>query len=122
MVKHIVMWNVKGLTQSERQEAALDIKQRFERLQGVVPGLLHLEVGLDISRVDGRAAPDAQARRGVAVGADVVARLLTAAAGHGELRLELRDFARQLLRLGLEFLDGVHRQVVADQCGQRRAG
>lgn len=52
MVKHIVMWNVKGLTQSERQEAALDIKQRFERLQGVVPGLLHLEVGLDISRVD----------------------------------------------------------------------
>jgi len=52
MVKHIVMWNVKGQTRQERRAAALDIKQRFERLQGVVPGLLHLEVGLDISGVD----------------------------------------------------------------------
>ena len=52
MVKHIVMWNVKGSTPAERRDAALDIKQRFERLQGVVPGLLRLEVGLDISHVD----------------------------------------------------------------------
>ncbi len=52
MVKHIVMWNVKGQTQPERRAVALDIKQRFERLRGVVPGLLHLEVGLDISGVD----------------------------------------------------------------------
>ena len=52
MVKHIVMWNVKGSTRAERRDAALDIKQRFERLQGVVPGLLRLEVGLDISHVD----------------------------------------------------------------------
>ena len=52
MVKHIVMWNVKGQTLLERRVAALDIKHRFERLQGVVPGLLQLEVGLDISGVD----------------------------------------------------------------------
>ena len=52
MVKHIVMWNVRGNTPSERNAAARDIKQRFEQLQGVVPGLLHLEVGLDISHVD----------------------------------------------------------------------
>lgn len=52
MIKHIVMWNVKGSSQEERQAAALDIKQRFERLQGKVPGLLLLEIGLDMSRVD----------------------------------------------------------------------
>ncbi len=52
MIKHIVMWNVRGQDPAERRAAALDIKQRFERLVGVVPGLLHLEIGLDISRVD----------------------------------------------------------------------
>jgi hypothetical protein len=52
MVKHIVMWNVKGQTLLERRVAALDIKHRFERLQGAVPGLLRLEVGIDISGVD----------------------------------------------------------------------
>jgi Stress responsive A/B Barrel Domain len=52
MVKHIVMWNVRGDTPSERRAAALDIKLRFEQLKAVVPGLLHLEVGLDSSRVD----------------------------------------------------------------------
>lgn len=50
--KHIVMWNVHGDTLAARREAALDIKQRFEGLKGIVPGLLHLEVGLDSSGVD----------------------------------------------------------------------
>ena len=52
MVKHIVMWNVRGNTLDERRVAALDIKQRFERLKGIVPGLVHLEVGLDMSQAD----------------------------------------------------------------------
>jgi hypothetical protein len=52
MIKHIVMWNVKGSTQQLRQEVAHDIKQRFESLQGRIPGLVHLEVGIDISKVD----------------------------------------------------------------------
>lgn len=37
--KHIVMWNVHGDTLAARREAALDIKQRFEGLKGIVPGL-----------------------------------------------------------------------------------
>lgn len=52
MIKHIVMWNVRGDTQEKRREAATDIKHRFESLKGVIPGMLHLEVGLDSSRVD----------------------------------------------------------------------
>jgi heme-degrading monooxygenase HmoA len=52
VVKHIVMWNVRGETPEERREAAMDIKHRFERLLGIVPGLQHLEVGLDSSGVD----------------------------------------------------------------------
>lgn len=52
MVKHIVMWNVRGETAVERRDAALDIKHRFEQLKGVVPGLIHLEIGLDTSCVD----------------------------------------------------------------------
>lgn len=52
MVKHIVMWNVRGQTSDERSEVALDIKRRFESLKGLVPGLLHLEVGLDTSHVE----------------------------------------------------------------------
>jgi heme-degrading monooxygenase HmoA len=52
MIKHIVMWNVQGSNQEERHAAAMDIKHRFERLQGNVPGLLCLEIGLDMSRVD----------------------------------------------------------------------
>lgn len=52
MVKHIVMWNVRGETPGDRRDVALDIKNRFEQLKGVVPGLIHLELGLDTSRVD----------------------------------------------------------------------
>jgi heme-degrading monooxygenase HmoA len=52
VVKHIVMWNVRGETPGDRRDVALDIKTRFEQLKGVVPGLIHLELGLDTSRVD----------------------------------------------------------------------
>jgi heme-degrading monooxygenase HmoA len=52
VVKHIVMWNVRGETPGDRRDVALDIKNRFEQLKGVVPGLIHLELGLDTSRVD----------------------------------------------------------------------
>lgn len=52
MIKHIVMWNVKGNTQQQRHEVAQNIKQRFESLLGRIPGLVRLEVGLDISNVD----------------------------------------------------------------------
>ena len=51
MIKHIVMWNVRGdgavrATNIER------LKRSFESLRGRIPGLLHLEVGVDGSGVD----------------------------------------------------------------------
>jgi heme-degrading monooxygenase HmoA len=52
MIKHIVMWNMAGDTLEDRSEAAKFLRSRFEGLRGEVPGLLHLEVGLDHSRVD----------------------------------------------------------------------
>ena len=52
MIKHIVMWNLAGDTEEDRRNAAEFLRSRFEELRGQVPGLLHLEVGLDHSRVD----------------------------------------------------------------------
>jgi heme-degrading monooxygenase HmoA len=52
MIKHIVMWNVAGETKEDRSKAADFLRSRFEQLRGEVPGLLHLEVGLDHSHVD----------------------------------------------------------------------
>ena len=51
MVKHIVFWKVKeSLVGQEREQALRTIKDGFEALQGVIPGLLHIEVGLDFSK------------------------------------------------------------------------
>ncbi|WP_196994985.1 Dabb family protein [Diaphorobacter sp. JS3051] len=52
MIKHIVMWKLKGSTPAELQINRLTVKQALESLRGKVPGLLHLEVGLDQSDVD----------------------------------------------------------------------
>lgn len=52
MIKHIVMWNVRGDTPKRKQEAALFLKNRFETLIGRIPGLKKLEVGIDISGAD----------------------------------------------------------------------
>lgn len=52
MIKHIVMWNVRGDTAAQKREAAEFLKERFEGLKGRIPGLRRLEVGLDHSGVD----------------------------------------------------------------------
>ncbi len=52
MIKHIVMWNVRGVTPEERRNAVRFIKSRFEGLRGLIPGLIHLEIGADTSRID----------------------------------------------------------------------
>lgn len=52
MVKHIVMWNVRGETPEQKKEAATLVKTAFESLTGKIPGLTRLEVGLDVSAVD----------------------------------------------------------------------
>ena len=52
MVKHIVMWNVRGETPEQKKESAVLVKAAFESLGGKIPGLIRLEVGLDVSAVD----------------------------------------------------------------------
>jgi heme-degrading monooxygenase HmoA len=51
-VKHIVMWKVAGNSEAERGVAAERVKRAFESLRGRIPGLRHLEVGMDQSAVD----------------------------------------------------------------------
>jgi heme-degrading monooxygenase HmoA len=52
MIKHIVMWNLKGDTPEERARGARLLKSAFEGLAGKIPGLLHMEIGVDTSKVD----------------------------------------------------------------------
>ena len=51
-IKHIVMWNVSGSSEEERAASVAAVKSRFEGLRGVIPGMIHLEIGVDFSRVD----------------------------------------------------------------------
>jgi hypothetical protein len=52
MVKHIVMWNVRGENPEQKKESAMLVKTAFESLSGRIPGLTKLEVGVDVSAVD----------------------------------------------------------------------
>jgi hypothetical protein len=52
MIKHIVMWNLKGDTPDEKARIAAQLKRAFEGLIGKIPGLLHMEIGVDMSAVD----------------------------------------------------------------------
>ncbi|MPQ68437.1 MULTISPECIES: Dabb family protein [Pseudomonas] len=52
MIKHIVMWNLAGETPESNRQACQFLKERFEGLAGLIPGLLKIEVGVDISRID----------------------------------------------------------------------
>ncbi len=52
MVKHIVMWNIRGPSDGERVLSIARVKTAFEALRGKIPGLLHLEIGVDRSGVD----------------------------------------------------------------------
>lgn len=51
-IKHIVMWDVKGDDAATRAHNRQLVKAAFEGLRGLIPGLLHLEVGLDESAID----------------------------------------------------------------------
>jgi hypothetical protein len=46
------MWRLRAQTVAERAAACQSVKRAFESLRGHVPGLVHLEVGIDQSRVD----------------------------------------------------------------------
>ena len=52
MIKHIVMWTVRGDDDANRARSLALLKTAFESLRGRVPGLLHLEIGVDFSRID----------------------------------------------------------------------
>jgi heme-degrading monooxygenase HmoA len=52
VIRHIVMWDVRGDDEATRSRHLALLKAEFESLRGRIPGLLQLEVGIDDSRVD----------------------------------------------------------------------
>jgi hypothetical protein len=52
MIKHIVMWHVRGASAAEKAVSIAQLQSSFESLRGRIPGLLHLELGMDTSRID----------------------------------------------------------------------
>jgi len=52
MIRHIVMWNVRGDTPADKARGIAQLQRSFASLRGRIPGLLHLEIGVDVSRVD----------------------------------------------------------------------
>lgn len=50
MIKHVVMWTVAGDNRAEKIENATKVKVAYEGLRGRIPGLNHIEVGMDFSR------------------------------------------------------------------------
>ena len=52
MIRHIVMWNVRGEMPDEKRVSIETLHRSFHSLRGRIPGLLRLEIGVDSSRVD----------------------------------------------------------------------
>lgn len=52
MIKHIVMWNIRGDTPEAKAAGIAKLQRSFESLRGKIPGLAHLEIGVDASQVD----------------------------------------------------------------------
>jgi Stress responsive A/B Barrel Domain len=50
--KHIVMWKLRGDTPAARHQNIKLVKNSFDSLRGRIPGLLHLEIGVDASHTD----------------------------------------------------------------------
>jgi len=56
VIKHIVMWHVRGESLAERSAAARTVQHAFESLRGLIPGMRQLVVGIDVSLGDLRIA------------------------------------------------------------------
>jgi hypothetical protein len=53
MIKHIVVWRLKDSAHgNDKATNAALIKEKLEALNGRIPGLLRLEVGIDFSRTE----------------------------------------------------------------------
>lgn len=57
MVRYCVMWKFKSSDDKTAKELAEDVKEKYESLLGLVPGLLNIEIG--INRNDGATSYDA---------------------------------------------------------------
>lgn len=56
MIKHIVLWRLKDSANGiDKAENARLIKEKLEGLNGRIPGMIRLEVGLDFSATDASA-------------------------------------------------------------------
>jgi hypothetical protein len=52
MIKHIVMWNIRGDTPVAKALAIDKLKRSFDELRSRIPGIVHMEVGVDTSHID----------------------------------------------------------------------
>jgi len=52
VIRHIVMWNVGGSSPQDKQKNIQRLCSGFSALNGRIPGLIHMEVGVDQSGVD----------------------------------------------------------------------
>jgi quinol monooxygenase YgiN len=52
MIRHIVMWNLRGETAEHQRSARARVKAAFEGLRGKIPGMRTIEIGSDVSGVD----------------------------------------------------------------------
>jgi hypothetical protein len=55
MVKHVVMWKMRGPSPEQKREQASQIQQALLGLRGKIPGLLALEVGVAAATQDDQA-------------------------------------------------------------------
>lgn len=47
MVKHIILWTLKDMPDSEKTEVKKAIKQGLEALKGKIPGLVEVKINID---------------------------------------------------------------------------
>ena len=51
MIKHIVLWTLKNReNQQSPEETAAAVKAKIEGMRGRIPGLLHIEGGIDFTK------------------------------------------------------------------------
>jgi hypothetical protein len=51
MIKHIVLWTLKNReNEKNREETAAAIKGKIENMRGRIPGLIHIEGGVDFTK------------------------------------------------------------------------
>ncbi len=52
MIRHIVMWDIVGADAADKAANIARLQRGFASLRGRIPGLLHLEIGVDTSGAD----------------------------------------------------------------------